>query len=423
MKRSLWLTAIGGAMLLLGWLSGLSWGQPSAPCPQSCPNGCVPNVRGFGYFETHWRTWPGEKRPEQTNPRSIGLEVLPTPAGQEQVPLPRATMPPPGSPTPQGEQPLPEGTIVPPEGLLLPGNQPGAIPPEPKPGGETKPLFENGLPGLPGLPELNLEPKTAPKTEPKTEPKPEPKVEPKPAAKTPEKKSSEGRAPRPGERYAPLRQETAATPPAPLANESGVVPMAAAMEPERNTRYDAPWREPAKAPAAPKVRIGGVVPVAESMEPERNPGLNGYHADPIAATAPDRASERVEPAAYATAESAGRAEAGDQLKVPPVALNGYCPVELVLNGRWTPGDLRWTVVHKGLIFRLSGDQQRRAFLANPDRFTPVESGKDRVLLVDQRKAVPGRLDFCAIYEGRLYMFSSEASQSRFNDDPQRYAAK
>ena len=431
MTRSLWMTAIGGAMLLLGGLSGLSWGQPSAPCPQSCPaNGCVPNVRGFGYFETHWRTWPGEKRPEQSNPRSIGLEPLPTPEGQEQVPLPKATVPHPGAPVPQGEQPLPlpEGTIVSPEGLLLPGGQPGAIPQEPLPGGGTKPSIKNGLPGLPGLPGLEPEPQTVPKAEPKpvpkTEPKVEPKPEPKPAEKVPEKKSSEGRAPSWNERYAPLRRETAATPPAPPANESGVVPLAGGMEPERNAGYDAPWREPAKAPATPNVRDAHVVPVAESMEPERNPGLNGgYRADPIASTAPNLASERVEPAAYATAESAGMAEAGDRVKVPPVALNGYCPVELVLNGRWAEGDLRWTVVHKGLIFRLSGDQQRREFLANPDRFTPVDLGRDRVLLVDQGKSVAGRLEFCAIYEGRLYMFSSEASQSRFNSDPQRYATK
>jgi len=98
-------------------------------------------------------------------------------------------------------------------------------------------------------------------------------------------------------------------------------------------------------------------------------------------------------------------------------------VELSLNGRWTPGDLRWTVVHKGMIYRLSGDRQRREFLADPDRFAPVSSGSDRVVLVDQQRLAPGRTDYCATYEGRLYMFSNTASRAQFNSDPQRYAVE
>ena len=204
-----------------------------------------------------------------------------------------------------------------------------------------------------------------------------------------------------------------------------MIPVIGNIEPERNVRYDVPRREMAARPPAPtNVRDGGVVPVAGNMEPERSTLLTGaYHANSIALTIPSRLAERVEPAAYAMAESPGLAEAGDQLVVPPVALNGYCPVELVLNGRWVAGDLRWTVVHKGLIYRLSGDRQRREFLADPDCFAPVDSGNDRVMLVDRQRVVPGRPEFCAMYEGRLYMFSSEAGQSRFNGDPQRYAAE
>ena len=156
-------------------------------------------------------------------------------------------------------------------------------------------------------------------------------------------------------------------------------------------------------------------------KPERTDPRHGVHrADSISSTMPERSARKVEPAAYATAESAGMAEAGDQFVVPPVALNGYCPVELAANGRWTPGDLRWTVVHDGLIYRLSGNRQRQEFMANPDRYAPVESGKDCVLLADRRQEVAGSLEFCAIYMGRLYMFSSVESQARFNENPQRY---
>jgi YHS domain-containing protein len=106
-----------------------------------------------------------------------------------------------------------------------------------------------------------------------------------------------------------------------------------------------------------------------------------------------------------------------------VALGGYCPVELVRNGRWTPGDVRWTVVHKGWIYRLSGPEQRQQFLSNPDAFVPVNSGNDPVLSVDRELTAPGQPTYCATYRGRLYMFSSAATQEQFNRSPQRYAAE
>ena len=166
MRRTLRLTMIAGAMLLIGWLSGLSWARPPLQYPRPCPNVCVPNVSGFGYFQTQWRRWPGER---QINPRSIGSDVIPAPEGKEEVPPPKATKPRPPSPVPQPDEPfqLPEGMIVPPEGLLLPGNQPMEMPLEPTPGGQSKPLFKDGLPGLPGLPSLlESEPKAEPKAEP-----------------------------------------------------------------------------------------------------------------------------------------------------------------------------------------------------------------------------------------------------------------
>ncbi len=436
MRRTLRPTTIAGAVLLIGWLSGLSWARPPLEYPRPGSNVCVPNVRGFGYFETQWRRWPG-KRP--VNPRSIGSEVIPAPKGQEEVPPPKATMPRPPSPVPQQDDPLPlpEGMIVPPEGLLLPDSQPTEMPLEPTPSGRSKPLFGDGLPGLPSLP---AEPKAPEKSPEERSPRSERRL-------TPPRREMAARPPAPtnvreggvipvvgnleperNARYdVPRREPTAARSPAPTnVRDGGVIPVVGNLEPERNVRYDVPRRGPAAArpPAPTNVRDGGVVPVVGDIEPERSTLLTGaYRADSIALTIPSRLAERVEPAAYAMAESPGLAEAGDHLVVPPVALNGYCPVELVLNGRWVAGDLRWTVVHKGLIYRLSGDRQRREFLADPDCFAPVDSGNDRVMLVDRQRVVPGRPEFCAMYEERLYMFSSAASQSRFNGDPQRYAVE
>ena len=90
---------------------------------------------------------------------------------------------------------------------------------------------------------------------------------------------------------------------------------------------------------------------------------------------------------------------------------------------WVPGDVHAPVVHKGWIYRLSGAEQRQQFISDPDGFTPVNSGNDPVLWVDQRLTVPGLPTYCATYRGRLYMFSSSATQEEFNRSPRRYTAE
>jgi hypothetical protein len=115
-------------------LCAMVWAGPQSACPRPCPNVCVPNAANFGYFPTTWRQWPGAQPLEQTNPQSIGKEVLPAPVGQELLP--------PVVPTP--ETPPEAGTIVPPGGALAPEPSP---PTTPAP--SSKPSIEGGLPGLP----------------------------------------------------------------------------------------------------------------------------------------------------------------------------------------------------------------------------------------------------------------------------------
>jgi YHS domain-containing protein len=129
-----------------------------------------------------------------------------------------------------------------------------------------------------------------------------------------------------------------------------------------------------------------------------------------------------DPAAHATAASGPSAATTMRVAVPNVALNGYCPVELVRNGAWVRGDPRWTVIYQGSIFRFSGAAQQQQFTADPNAFVPVGSGSDVVLRVDEERTVPGQVSHCAIYNGRLYMFSSTATQAKFNVSPERYAA-
>ena len=50
---------------------------------------CRPNAKNWGYYETKWRHWPCDQRPEQSFPGGLGNEVLPPPAGREPLPCRR----------------------------------------------------------------------------------------------------------------------------------------------------------------------------------------------------------------------------------------------------------------------------------------------------------------------------------------------
>lgn len=109
-------------------------------------------------------------------------------------------------------------------------------------------------------------------------------------------------------------------------------------------------------------------------------------------------------------------------KNPPLALDGFCSVQLVEKNRWVRGDRRFGAYHRGRTYLFSGSEEQKRFLADPDRFAPAMSGNDVVLAVDQGATVPGSRDIGARFDGRIYLFSSEASFQRFDQDPARYSA-
>jgi len=63
------------------------------------------------------------------------------------------------------------------------------------------------------------------------------------------------------------------------------------------------------------------------------------------------------------------------------------------------------------------------FLADPEQYVPACAGHDPVLLAEGKGQVPGKLDHCATYGGRLLMFSSPETLARFRKDPKRYAER
>lgn len=107
---------------------------------------------------------------------------------------------------------------------------------------------------------------------------------------------------------------------------------------------------------------------------------------------------------------------------PPLALDGYCPVQLTEKERWVRGSPKWGVRHEGRTYLFAGPEEQSRFYAEPDRFAPVLGGDDVVLMLEQGQRVAGRREHGGWFQNRVYLFTNEASFQKFFSDPLRYAS-
>jgi len=107
---------------------------------------------------------------------------------------------------------------------------------------------------------------------------------------------------------------------------------------------------------------------------------------------------------------------------PPLGFDGYCPVSMRRNWKWTPGDPKYGAIHRGRTYWFAGPQEQQEFLARPDYYGPALAGIDPVLAIDHQQSVPGLRDHSLDYDGQFYLFSSEAALQQFTSNPERYAS-
>ncbi|NMC19960.1 MAG: hypothetical protein GYA33_06015 [Thermogutta sp.] len=182
--------------------------------------------------------------------------------------------------------------------------------------------------------------------------------------------------------------------------------------------------------------LGTEVPRREWL-PEVKPGpgafFNGSPSGQTVAPAAPTVAFQAEKGASAGMQRAGyvglsipetASPAGFESAVGPTStplLDGFCPVRLVENEQWIKGSPRYAAEWKGRVYWLSDAAALKKFVANAERYTPVLSGLDPVMLT-QGERKDGLTDYCVVYDGRLYMFSSAATLARFRQSPRRYAA-
>lgn len=115
--------------------------------------------------------------------------------------------------------------------------------------------------------------------------------------------------------------------------------------------------------------------------------------------------------------------------IPPIGMDGYCPVSVTppgpkLKGAWKKGDPRYGAVHRGRTYLFVSAVEQAKFLANPDAYCPVLSGADPVIFAETGKLVDGKREFgmALTHEGRdeMYFFTSEENLLRFNQNPGQF---
>lgn len=379
----------------------------TAPC-------CVPNAGGYGYFPTRWRQWPTEGRLDQDFPQAVGRTPVPAPA-----PLRAA---------PEGRPGLPLELPAPPMPPTKPAEPTVDRVSEPKPAAAAKGTQAATVPQqAPAVPKPSTE-KTTPEMAPAPKPpqaQPAPKPEPKAEAGLPE--SSPAPSPTP-----PAAPSAPPPLPKPELKTSSQSTLKAPPLPEFG--LDRPAVSNGSRWASPAALL-----VASHVEEHGVAGLPASLADPAGAPAPQPAGQSIEHLSIeqrgkgpnapegSTSQPAGQSVRGagylaaGRGRANP-ALEGFCPVELVRNERWVAGDARYSAEYRGRIYFLSGPAQHQEFLANPERYVPCHSGMDPVSLAEGCP-VPGQTDYCAVYDGRLYMFSSPETLARFRQDPRRYTSQ
>jgi YHS domain-containing protein/thioredoxin-related protein len=226
----------------------------------------------------------------------------------------------------------------------------------------------------------------------------------------------------------PFLQQTAqqtAVQPAAIPQPAAVQPQVAQQVVQQPVQGQQFVPQTAQQPAAPqlsevaKKQISSQIPV-QNQNPMRTaetpvPAATEKAATPVPAV----------PAHTAAASPAVLPENCETVKPSmvelPLALDGYCPVVLTNEEKWTLGNPQLYAMFQGLVYHFSSEKAMQTFVENPLKYAPAMRGEDIVLLAERNKSSLGSRKFGAWFEGRVYLFSCQETLNVFAAKPEYYA--
>ena len=106
------------------------------------------------------------------------------------------------------------------------------------------------------------------------------------------------------------------------------------------------------------------------------------------------------------------------------AMDGYCPVTLMVETDWKKGDKQWGCYHRGKLFLFVSKEKRDRFLKSPEEFCPLLAGFDPVEFERTGKLIEGGIKTGVVFDlkgkRKMVLFNSEEAKAVFKKSPSRY---
>ena len=111
--------------------------------------------------------------------------------------------------------------------------------------------------------------------------------------------------------------------------------------------------------------------------------------------------------------------------LPPIGMEGFCPVTLMKQQKWVKGNEKWGCIHRGKLYLFSSRGALAMFQNEPDRYSPMLAGFDPVIYETRGELVDGKRRHGVFYGEEeqspvIVMFKTPATRKQFEDDPKRY---
>ena len=106
----------------------------------------------------------------------------------------------------------------------------------------------------------------------------------------------------------------------------------------------------------------------------------------------------------------------------PLGLHGVDPVAFIQLGNRIEGSAKFTVVHDGVAYYFTSEENLKTFEANPARYTP-QNGGYCTFGVSVGKKFDGDPKYAAVVNGKLYVFLNEDILKAFQKDQAGTIAK
>lgn len=101
------------------------------------------------------------------------------------------------------------------------------------------------------------------------------------------------------------------------------------------------------------------------------------------------------------------------------ALSGYSPVAIINEREWKKGSSEFAHEHDGVVYHLQNAAELSLFKANPEKYIPGLAGNDPLELSMEGREVPGDIRYGVFFRGKLFLLNSDENRKEFMSKPQR----